>query len=175
MALAIRKDLINARSRSDLCSNHLAGLLTNLLLVCRVLQLAIPSIAGTSFRTWAAVKTRAKGLAFGSFEVGFDVVVKRYTLGNVLRNIIWSDLHSNTCLWSKFHRALSRPRSWPKWFLGQASWYRYCRVIGECPSSGKGDTWHCCCLKSRVGSNIGCLIISLDQTVFRRNYNRRTF
>jgi len=51
MALAIRKDLINARSRSDLCSNHLSGLLTNLLLVRRVLQLAIPSIAGTSFRT----------------------------------------------------------------------------------------------------------------------------
>jgi len=49
MALAIRKYLINTRSCSDLCGNHFAGSLTDLFLVGGVLQLAIPSVTGTSF------------------------------------------------------------------------------------------------------------------------------
>ena len=172
MALVIRKDFVYARSRSYLRRNHLPGLITDLFLVRWVLQLAIPSVAATSFCTWAAINARAKILAFGSFEIGFDVAIKRSILLDVLKkNLIFADLRSNTCLWSRFNRALCRPRCLPKWYPGQAAWYKCWKVIGECPSSERAGSWHYNCQEHYASSNTGCLIGSLDQMAFRKNLN----
>lgn len=51
MALVVRINFVYARSCSDLCSNHLTGFITDLLLVGRILELAIPSVTTTSLGT----------------------------------------------------------------------------------------------------------------------------
>lgn len=84
MALVEAKDFVYSGGCSRLQGYH-APVFTDLFLVSRILEFAIPFVALASFAVLAPVETRAKRGAFALFLVNLDVLVECDILLDVLK------------------------------------------------------------------------------------------
>ena len=88
VALTKAKHLINAVNCALLGCDHAASFRTDVLLVRRVQQLAVPSVTGAALAVLAAVGARAKSGSFGFLDVLDNVVIKGNVFIHILNTLI---------------------------------------------------------------------------------------